>query len=229
LRERCEEWKAEIASQELLTYLDTDLFSSEEKQLVNGSKSSNKTGGLTTKSNKKTKKKKSKKMIPEDNGSTSNQASSAQEDIEEAKSGDDLSIESAEVLGISVVKSSGTAKPESTVDVQIPLAKSNIEEEQLTDIDIVDGLNLDSSTPLSEEKEEEDTLIAEETKGSVGDTSVEVLRCEKEDNGNTEAFESSVVVQDEKGFILPAMEFLTDRLVALMRQPENEKIVIIPH
>ena len=210
-RERCKEWKAEKASQELLTYFDTDLLSGVDQKL--GS-----TGSII-KSRKKTKKKKNKKSSSLANGFSNNSISSSDERIDEVKSDSILDeVECAE--GILVDKSPEVAKQESADDTEIPII-FNV-------VSVGNGRNLNSNTVISEANGKVNDLNTNETTRSINDVDgVENFSCEKEDNNAIEPFESLVVVEDESGCIVPAMEFLADRLVTLMRQPENEKIVIL--
>jgi len=224
LRERCKEWKAEIASQELLTSFDVNLLSSADQMDANASKSINKAGGLINKPRKKTKKKKGKKPFSVANGFTSNPESISCEQNEEAKSNDDLphapinsmrgEPKSSEDQCALVDKSAKVAKQESVDDAEVPI----VEVAKVAKQESVD----DAEVPIVKA-----VLVTNETERSVDANSVEFLDCEKEDSDDIEICESLVVVQDELGCSVPAMEFLTDRLLELMRQPENEKIVIV--
>jgi hypothetical protein len=240
LRERCKEWKAEIASQELLTSFDVDLLSSADQQVVNASKSINKAGGVINKSSKNTKKKKSKKSFSVANGSTSNPESTSCGQNEEAKSNNDFphspinsmlgEPKTAEDQCTLVDKSSKITKQESADDTEVSIVEDKCENKEISDIDIVSvdhGLKFDSHTISNEEKEKEDVLVTNETEKSADGNPVEFLHCEKEDSDNIETGESLVVVQDDLGCSVPAMEFRTYRLLELMRQPDNEKIVIV--
>ena len=159
LRERCEEWKAEKASQELLTYFDTDMLSGDDPQPANANN--------TSKSSKKAKKKKNKKSANMANGSSNNPATSSNEIIAE-------------------------------------------------------------STNAVEEKPEGDAMNAnEETKDDNDEKPVEAVECEEDIDDSIEPDESLVVIQDESGCIISAMDFFADRLVELMGQAKNEKIVVI--
>lgn len=160
LRERCEEWKAEKASQELLTYIDTDLFSDDDPQSANA--------GNTGKSSKKSKKKKNKKSSSFANGSSN-----------------------------------------------IPVVSSN---------EIIDK----ESANAADEEREGDALTANATAEDINEgDQAEPLECENEDDDSIEPDESLVVIQDESGNIISVMDFFTNRLAELMRQPNDEKIVVI--
>jgi hypothetical protein len=201
LRERCKEWKAEIASQELLTSFDVDLLSNADQMDANTSKSINKAGGLINKPSKKSKKKKGKKSSFLANGSTSNLESTSCEQNEEAKTNDDRPHDPINSM---------LGEPKSAKDQCALVDKAAKVAKQESEVPIVKAI-----------------VVTNETERSVDDNSVEFLDCKKEDSDDIETCESLVVVQDELGCSVPAKEFLTDRLLELMRQPQNEKIVIV--
>ncbi len=201
-RERCKEWKAEKASQELLTYFETDLLAATDPEIANASKSS------ISKSNKKSKKKKNKKS-----SSNMNPASSRNENNDEIKTNIDSLPEEQEGLEDDL----GNKVTE--------VAEDNTEGPVEFDVNSVDH---DTKINSSKEEEKDDTGCTDETTETVdGGNDVEFLYAEKEDNNPIEYYESSVVVQDESGCAIPAMEFLTDRLVQLLKQQENEQVVIV--
>ena len=88
------------------------------------------------------------------------------------------------------------------------------------------GVEHGGNVLFNEENESQNGLISNESSKSVDGDSTEILRSETEII-NHETFESHVAVKDERGCIVPAMEFLTDRLLDLLKQSENENIVII--
>ena len=211
-RERCKEWKAEKASQELLTYFDTDLLAGTDPEIANASKS-----GIS-KSNKKSKKKKNKKS-----SSNMNPASSTNGNNDEAKANNDSSPgsdhslldeqeESGDILG----DNSEVATEDTESPIQIDVNTFN------------QGLKIDSHAAISKGEGKDGVSYTEEIVEIIdGGDDAEFLYAEKEDNNSIEYYESSVVVQDESGCAIPAMEFLTDRLVELLKQQENEQVVII--
>lgn len=228
LRERCKEWKAEIASQELLTYFDTVLLPIADQKLVIASKATKKPGDLISKPSKKTKKKKNKKSTSTaTNGSSSNPTRNSYEQSEAGKSNDNSShtpitsmLGGAEDKHILVDKSWEVAKQKSTDDLE----SKNMKISDTNNASIDSGKKIDSHTIPCGEEEKEAVLITNE---SVEENTGEFLQFEEKESCNIETCESLVVVQDEFGCIVPAMEFLTDRLIALIVQPENEQILIV--
>jgi len=231
LRERCKEWKAEIASQELLTYFDTVLLPIADQKLVIVSKATKKPGDLISKPSKKTKKKKNKKSTSTaTNGSSSNPTRNSYEQSEAGKSNDNSShtpitsmLGGAEDKHILVDKSWEVAKQKSTDDLE----SKNMKISDTNNASIDSGKKFDSHTIPCGEEEKEAVLITNETVESVEENTGEFLQFEEKESCNIETCESLVVVQDEFGCIVPAMEFLTDRLIALIVQPENEQILIV--
>ena len=238
LRERCKEWKAEIASQELLNYFDEDLLFSAEQQVTN------KAVGSTNKSGKKSKKKKKKKATSVSNGPTSNPVrnpvSTASVENEEAKSNDNVPLDSsdsvpgeileaAENEDIALQKSLEETEQGSSDDTEIPIMEEASGKKEMSDNNVGStnlGVEHGGNVLLNEENESQNGLISNESSKSVDGDSTEILRSETEII-NHETFESHVAVKDERGCIVPAMEFLTDRLLDLLKQSENENIVII--
>jgi len=159
LQERCNEWKAEIASQELLTSFDYD----------HSSKSITKPGP-SGKSNKKNKKK-NKISSPPTNGSSPRPTTNS------VNNGSEMIL---------------------TGEIEHGQGEKD-------DICITNG----TSNTVENDREGYTHLIHEHYE-------------------ETESYGSMVVVQDESGSIIPAMDFLTDRLAELMREPEDDNILIVP-
>eukprot|EP00536_Pseudo-nitzschia_multiseries_P001952 jgi/Psemu1/301117/fgenesh1_kg.26_\ len=170
LQQRCNEWKAEIARQELLTSFDDDDVST----LVT------KTGGPGSKSSKKNKKKNKGTALTPVNGSGSKPAGKSGNNAAESNNNNNKEMsrgknehERGETNGISL-QNNGT--------------QVNI-----------DGDDVGESTYFGSESWD-----------------------------GTEDCESMVVVQDDCGSVIPAMDFLADRLAELMKQTEDDNVWIVP-
>ena len=214
-----------------MTDFDLELSSSAVQQFANASKSVNKPGGPSGKSSKKNKKKKNKIASSLANGSSPNPASKAHQGNGVAKLNEMLPHTAA---------NANIGEPKCAEDKKLLVdkaSKTNLDNKETADVNVVsddNGLEIDSKKISGGEiehgkKEKEDFCIANETMSNVADDNlVEFPHFEKEVDDKTESWESSVVVKDESGCIIPAMDFLTDRLLELMRQPENQNILTVP-
>ncbi len=206
-RERCKEWKAEKASQELLTYIDTDLFSERDPQIGNANKSG-----------KKSKKKKNKKS------SNANTAVNSNENNDEAKADNNVSPSS-----IKSILDEQQGSEDVSVDKSSEVAKDETASPMMLDSNSLDqDPNIDSQALGSQEEGKEDYSNDNEVAETIDNgAETDVLHSENEGTNSTEHYESQIVVQDESGCLISAMEFLTDRLLQVLNQPENGKISIV--
>ena len=271
LRERCEEWRAEIASRELLTDFDFGAPGRADPHQPAGAgrKGGPAAGsGGTTKPGKKAKKKKNKNKAsaaaaaPALNGSSSPNPATGSGDATPSVGSSYAPIhsvpdepKSAEIepipddgAGAMPTPSAGPV-PESEA-VSIPDIPDTIDNDERGDNGRTvppdrDAGSVDHGPPLDNDDDHDMLRNGDgggNEEGSVAPAAHEptdekdlgdkedrspVLGDDVDGRDAAEAFESRVVLQDETGRRIPTVQFLTDRLLALMGQPENDKILII--
>merc|ERR1712232_1483779 len=117
----------------------------------------------------------------------------------------------------------GESNESSIPEPEIPDAKS----QEAPDLDTVSVHNIDPRP------DSQDLLGGDDANEEVPAAN-ESLELDENDSGDSprhgeeyidalETFESRVLLRDQNGCTIPPMKFLTDRLLALMEQPENEK------
>jgi len=230
LRERCNEWKAEKTSQELLTDFDHELSSGTLQQLANTTRSINKSGGPSARASNKIKKKNIELTSSVVNVSSPNRTSRAQQGVKSAFSksectGDDTTEVNTRQQGLT-----------NDLDMNDKSYK-NIDTNEITDVvntpevddfEFVDG-GMSGRKIEQHGHEENNIFIATKTVQNISNNNVgESSHIEQGMRNNIESHETSIVVKDEHGCSISAVDFLTDRLVSLMSEPENKNIMIIP-
>jgi len=229
LRERCNEWKAEKTSQELLTDFDLELSSGTHQQLANTTRSINKSRGTSARSSKKNKKKNSELASSVVNVSSPKRTNSVQQGVKSVFSklgcaGDDTTVVNTGQQGLKNDLDTNDKKDKNTDTIEIVDVANTSEAD---DFEFVDGGI--SGRKIEQHGQDNNVFTATKTAQNISNHNIgESSHMEQGIRNNIESHETSIVVKDESGCSISAVDFLTDRLVSLMCEPENKNIVIIP-
>mmetsp|Transcript_20392 Transcript_20392/g.47889 ORF Transcript_20392/g.47889 Transcript_20392/m.47889 type:complete len:1238 (+) Transcript_20392:272-3985(+) len=263
LRERCEEWRAEIASKELLTDFDFEAAPSVADPHPAAGKKGGRPSGVA-KPGKKAKKKRNRNKgsaaAAAANGSSPDPAigpgverappASSHDPVrsvpgEPKRRSEDEPIPDAEAASIPSAapdpKAEATPVPDDEPNqtsmpdrTDEPETKDDRESEVPHDHDAVpvDHGRSPEGHALPDEDEgnpEQSSAAHEPSEADGEDLRESPVRGEEndDDDDDQDPFESRVAIQDETGRKIPPARFLADRLLALMGQPENDKILII--
>lgn len=215
LRERCNEWKAEKTTQELLTDFDQELLSSTHQQDSNATKSFNKSGKPSSRSSKKNKQ---KKIKPSGVSSDSEKDRKLIHSIEQTINSPTSRPTCTENNTVTRTKQELTSEP----NLKNSKNTHNGRVANADNFEHVDEKISGQPGRKIAQHDHEESNDLHTTNGK------KQSHNEQRINNHVENHSTSVVVRDESGCYISAADFLTDRLLSLMEEKEKENIMIIP-
>jgi hypothetical protein len=212
LQERCIEWKSETVAQELLTDVDMELSTHQipANGAIVGTKS-----GIASNSSKRNKKKKGKSS----SGSADEPSTPETSNHVDGKGITSMISMVSEVTKAAPVQEQGSTRKEAS-----PGHREKEESKTANDTGSVSNENKfhlaeSSETPSMQSKD----LYEDAADGTGGDKyNDELSNLQNE----LDSYESIVVVQDENG-VITAQDFLTNRLLNVMKEAESGSNVVI--